>query len=168
MASGPALTLTTSIPKEYKSPSTLPLLRGARVGKFGIIGLCDQEEHGSAVAWYARACSGLSASQLDSLRTCALVLCIFVLLVSAVSPIDDAFQPEYGNPSHARVMAVKARHNDAPRSPHLFTNAITGAIQPALARSEVSIPRGLSSNVIVEGFFGSNGIRPPPGTSRQA
>lgn len=137
------------------------------MGKFGIIRLCDQEEHGSAVEWYARACSGLSAHQLGSLRTCALVLCIFVVLVSAVSPVDDAFQSEYGNPFHARVVVAKARYNDAPRSPRLLTDAITGATQPTLARSEVSLPRDLSSNVLVEGFFKSNGIRPPPVTSRQ-
>lgn len=39
-------------PKEYKLPPTEPL-GGARLGKFGIIGLCGQEEHGSPVEWYA-------------------------------------------------------------------------------------------------------------------
>ena len=146
----------------------MPLL-GARVGKFGINRLCDQEEPGSPGQWYAMACLALNTSQLGFLRTCALVLCIFVVLASAVSPVDDAFQPDYGNPSHARVMAVKARYNDASRSPRLLTNAITGATQPALARSQVFVRRDLLSNVPVEGFlFGPNGIRPPPGTSRRS
>jgi len=39
-------------PKEYKLPPTEPL-GGARLGKFGIIGLCGQEEHGIPVEWCA-------------------------------------------------------------------------------------------------------------------
>jgi hypothetical protein len=131
------------------------------MGKCGIIRLCDQKDS-SPVEWYARACSGPSTPQLDSLRTCTLVLCIFVVLASAVSPIDDPFQAEYGNPSRTRVMAVKARYSEALRAPCSLMNAITGATQPALARSELSVPRDLWSNVSVEGFFGSNAIRPPP------
>ncbi len=160
-----ALTLTTSIPRSTNRCSLCHCPGGARVGKFGIIHLCDQEEHGSPVQWCTRACP--SAPQLRSLRTCALMLCIFAILASAISPVDDAFQPEYGYPSHARVMAVKAKYNGAPRSPRLLTNAITGATQPALARSELSVPRDLWGNAPVEVSFGSNGIRPPPGTSRR-
>ena len=109
-----------------------------------------------------------SAPQLRSPRSCVLALCILVLFVSAISPVDDAVQQDYRTPSHTTVMAVKPRCGDTLRSPHLLAIAITGGTQPGLTRSEVSASCALSSNLSVEDFFKSYRIRPPPNPARQA
>src|SRR5919197_4295842 len=83
-------------------------------------------------------CPVISAPQLPSASSCVFALCIFVLLVSAISPVDDAVQQDYGTLSHARVIAVKAGCGGALRPPHLTAIATTGGTQPGLMRSEVS------------------------------
>ena len=115
------------------------------------------------------ACSGLSAPQLPPPLTSVLALCTIVLFVSAISPVDDEVQKDYRLPSHVRVMAVKARCGNALRAPHLIPIALTGGIQPNLAKGRaVRIPRRTSSNLPIEDFFKSYRIRPPPNPSRQA
>src|SRR5919201_823338 len=83
-------------------------------------------------------CPVISAPQLPSARSCVLALCIFVLLVSAISPVDDAVQQDYGSLSHARVIAVKAGCGGALRPPPLTAIPTTGGTPPALMRREGS------------------------------
>jgi hypothetical protein len=94
---------------------------------------------------------------------CVFWLCLFVLVVSAISPVDDDVQRDFGTPTHVRVSVAKAGPAARTCSARFLALAIAiTRTQPTIARSErpqSNAPRYTAPN---ESFRPSLGMRPPP------